>query len=66
MKIAHESKNTIDINLGEGKTLIIMYNEKGDELSFSFLGGQRELKQLQNRSDGYSGATFSKAVKNQK
>ena len=61
MKIEHVSKSTIQVKLPNGKGFIIMYNEKSDELSLGCIGeGHRNIKQVQNRSDGYSGLTLTK------
>ena len=61
MKITHSSESTISIELPNGKSITIMYYEKQDELSIAFHKGKRYLKEMQNRSDGYNGASFTKA-----
>ena len=61
MTIEHSSKTTITIKLPNNKTVTLMYYETVDELSIGFAGGARYLKEMQNRSDGYSGASFTKA-----
>jgi len=61
MKIDHSSDSTIHVTLPNGKGFIIMYDENSDELSLGCTGkGHRNIKQVQNRSDGYSGLTLTK------
>jgi hypothetical protein len=61
MEIEFKSETVIEVNLPNGKSFTLMYYEKGDELSIAFHGGKRHIKQHQNRPDGYSGTTFTKA-----
>jgi hypothetical protein len=60
MIVDHISEYTTTIRLNNGKSVIIMHN-KFDELTIAFNGmGQRNLKTMQNREDGYSSASFTK------
>lgn len=62
MTVTHQSETRIDIELPNGKSIILMYAPKQDELSMAFYGkGHRYVKEMQNREyDGYSGCTFTK------
>jgi hypothetical protein len=61
MTISFQSDSRVDIELPNGKSILILYSEKQDEVSFHFIKGKRYLKEMQNRSDGHSSASFSKS-----
>jgi hypothetical protein len=61
MEIDFSSDNHIQVKLPNGKSFTIMYHKSNDELSIAFHQGKRYIKECQNRNDGYSGATFTKA-----
>ena len=61
MKVSQNSEQTLVVELEGDKKMVIMYYKKTDELSVSFINGKRNIKEHQNRSDGYSGTSFTKA-----
>lgn len=64
MKITHQSDCRIDIELPNGKSILLLYGEKSDEPSIHFTKGKRYVKEMQNRSDGHSSVTFTKSETN--
>ena len=65
MKVEYSGEDRVDIQLKNGNGIIILHSESSDELTISFTGkGQRNLKRMQNRIDGYSGVTFTKQEDN--
>ena len=61
MTIEHNSDSSLHFELSNGNKVIVLHNEKTDELSISFRSGHRNIKELQNRIDGYSGVTFTES-----
>jgi hypothetical protein len=61
MKVEFESESQVVIKLPNGKGITVLYYKGSDEVSISFHKGKRHIKEHQNRGDGYSGTTFTKA-----
>lgn len=62
MKVEFTADTRVDIDLENGKTVVILHNnKKDDELLIIFQGkGHRHIKEVQNRSDGHSSVTLTK------
>jgi hypothetical protein len=59
MKVTFENTNRVDIDMGDGKSLIILAYNDGSVSISSHGPGQRMVQEVQNRQDGHSSVTLT-------
>jgi hypothetical protein len=59
MKVTFENINRVDIDMGDGKSLVILAYNDGSVSIISQGPGQRMVQEVQNRQDGHSSVTLT-------